>query len=83
MIYARELDPEGWSDLRNAQLEGNEKVSTYREWMIACGAKTKAEAKRDALLKEALEALEAAHAPDEELKNELAQFAQWLSHRDR
>ncbi|QNR25477.1 polyprenyl synthetase family protein [Croceimicrobium hydrocarbonivorans] len=83
MIYARELDPEGWSDLRNAQLEGNEKVSAYREWMIACGAKAKAETKRDTLLKDALEALEAAHAPDEELKNELAQFAQWLSHRDR
>ncbi len=83
MIYAAEMDESGLADLRKQALEGSEKVQAYCAFFEKCGARAKAEAKRDALLKDALKALEEAHGKDEDLKAQLAQFAQWLSHRDR
>jgi len=83
-IYAQELDSEA-SDTLSASSFVNEesKVEAWCNLITQSGAKAKAEAKRDNLLKEALEALEAAHGENQPLKAELAQFATWLSQRDR
>jgi geranylgeranyl diphosphate synthase type II len=83
MIYARTLAPEGLQEIRSRNLEGEEKVQAFGDFFTDCGAKSKAEAKRDSLLQDALKALESAHGKSEDIRNQLAQFAQWLSHRDR
>lgn len=83
MIYTRERAAAEVAQLEAQGLKGSDKVEAYTQLMISCGAKAAAEEKREALLQEALKDLEAAHAKDEALKNELAQFAVWLSHRDR
>lgn len=83
MIYAKELDEPGLSDLQAQELQGSEKVAAFCKLFESSGAKAKAESHRDSLLQQALNDLEAAHGKDEALKEQLAQFAQWLSHRDR
>jgi geranylgeranyl diphosphate synthase type II len=83
MIYTRKMAPKEIKKLEAKDLTGSEKVKAYTELITACGAKAAAEAKREALLKEALFDLEEAHTQDTALKEELAQFATWLSHRDR
>ncbi len=83
MIYAQDLDESGYEALQKQTLSGEEKVKAYCQFFETCGAKAKAEAKRESLLKASLEALEEAHGKDLVLKEQLAQFAQWLSHRDR
>lgn len=83
MIYTRRFAAKELGKLEKKDLTGKEKVEAYTQLMTQCGAKAAVEAKREALLKEALYDLEEAHAKDLSLKDELAQFATWLSHRDR
>lgn len=83
MIYAKDLDETKLLELQNQNLEGDEKVKAFCSFFEASGAKAKAEAKREELLQASLLALEEAHGKDLALKEQLAQFAQWLSHRDR
>ncbi|MGK0407076.1 MAG: geranylgeranyl diphosphate synthase type II [Roseivirga sp.] len=82
MIYARELAPVELKALENENLEGDVKVKAYQKFFIHCGAETKAIAKREELLKNALSALASADAKNEGVKIQLSNFAQWLSHRD-
>lgn len=83
MIYAKELNEEALAQLGAQKLIGAEKVEAYCALFEKSGARQKAESKRDHLLATALDALEEAHGKNESLKSQLAQFAQWLSHRDR
>lgn len=84
MIYTKELDPIGFKSLSQSTFVNEEsKVEAWCDLMIKSGAKAKAEAERDRLLQSALSALEAAQGENQDLKKELAAFAQWLSHRDR
>lgn len=84
MIYTKELDPVGFKSLSQSTFVNEEsKVEAWCDLMIKSGAKAKAEAERDRLLQSALSALEAAQGENQDLKKELAAFAQWLSHRDR
>lgn len=84
MIFAQELDPQGFEALRKTQfIDEQSKVEAWCELIRQSGAKEKAEARRDALLHQALADLEAAEGENADLKAELAGFAQWLSHRDR
>jgi len=83
MIYTRQLAAKDLEFLQSQDLKGEAKVKAFGDLIIKSGARAKAEAKRDHLMQTALADLEAAHGSDEALKAELAQFAQWLSHRDR
>lgn len=83
MIYAKALDQKGLSELQARKLEGDQKVKAFCAFFDACSARAKAEAKREELLNASLSALEEAHGKDVQLKEQLAQFAKWLSHRDR
>lgn len=83
-IYSRELDSKACNTLMETSfIDEQSKVEAWCELITLSGAKAKAEAKRDHFLKEALESLEAAHGENQALKAELAQFATWLSQRDR
>lgn len=83
MIYARELDPKKLQSLHDANLAEVDKVEQFRKFFSECGARKKAEAKRNELLKKALASLAAAEGKNEEVKSQLAEFAKWLAHRDR
>lgn len=84
MILSKGIDPSGFEALRRTQfIDEQSKVEAWCTFITKSGAKEKAEARRDALLGQALADLEAAHGENEELKVELGAFAQWLSHRDR
>lgn len=84
MIYARELDPTAFQSLKSSSFVNDEsKVEAWCHLMETSGARAKAEKQRDQLLKQALADLDAAHGENVALKDELAQFARWLSQRDR
>jgi geranylgeranyl diphosphate synthase type II len=82
MIYARDLAPVELMALQNENLAGEAKVKAYQKFFIECGAETKAIAKREELLKNALTALTSSDSKNEGVKVQLTNFAQWLSHRD-
>jgi geranylgeranyl diphosphate synthase type II len=82
MIYARDLAPVELMALQNENLEGDVKVKAYQKFFRECGAETKAIAKREELLKNALVALASSDSKNEGVKIQLTNFAQWLSHRD-
>lgn len=82
MIHAAEEDAEGLKSLQAKGLSGAEKVAAYKAFFESSGAKSETIKQRDQLLKQALDALDAAHAPNQELKRELATFATWLAERD-
>ncbi len=84
MIYTKELDPDSFETLRNTQfIDEVSKVEAWCNLMEQSGARAKAEAKRDSLLKDALASLENSKGEEDSIKKELAQFATWLSQRDR
>lgn len=82
MIYAREADPEGLKKMPGQKASEEERIKAYQNWFVKTGARSQAVAKREQLLQNALEALEAAQAKKAAVKEDLAQFAQWLAHRD-
>lgn len=82
MIYAREFAPVELAALQKENLVGDAKVKAFQKFFIECGAETKAIAKREELLKSALNALASADAKNDKVKTQLTNFAQWLSHRD-
>lgn len=83
MIYAREENEEKLQALLDAKYDDAEKVEHFRSFFVQCGARKRAEAKRDELLNKALSSLAAAEGNNQEVKSELAEFATWLAHRDR
>jgi geranylgeranyl diphosphate synthase type II len=83
VIYARQLDPDGWKALREQALQGEEKVAAYTRFFHESGARKQAEQRREALLEEAHKELKAAGGSDDDIREHLAQFATWLARRDR
>jgi geranylgeranyl diphosphate synthase type II len=85
MIYSKSSNLPEWQALsgKDFSYSETEKVAAWQQFFISSGAKANAEAKRDALLAEAYQALEQAAGTNAAVQEQLKEFATWLAHRDR
>lgn len=81
LIEAAHIDPPGYLTALEGFDSKEEKINYYKDWFTACGARTKTEATRDEYLQKALKALKKVNGKTE-IKEELKEFALWLTQRN-